>query len=1134
MANIFNRLQFVKHEEVFPTREEAVAYVVNKQTIERPSLLAEPMILLYGESENPSVILAIGSVGDGETASIANKTFFIDFQKAEDEIAELDEKIEEAIKSLTLIPMESDTLDLHSEKTDDGTYVSGDVKVASAQVISGISRDNKIKVIEDEGLFIYVNVEYTEDGKLIFRVNDEVDEFSIPSVVSGEYVYTGDDAENIVLTQNDGSKVRIDVGHLIDEWTVLPEDANPTPIVLTREEVSGKPCPHGVEVWQDILAADVRIKEDGNNILEKVEDNRKLYVRGEADNIKYGNDSNVEAEIDALKDSDAAINTRIDNEISRAQSAETALQTAIDNEVNRSTGKDDEHDAAIQANANAISAETARATSAETLITNNLNQEISERKNEAFAEAEYVSTNKLINFKNSFGEIIGSIDTTDFVKDGMVDEVEIKVISGASYLVITFNTDAGKESISIPLTDIFNPDNYYTKDEIDASQAAQDDKINGISGTVNTLVSDLASEISRAQGVEADLQTAITNEITRATSAETALSNKIDVDVLAEKNRAISAETDLQTAISNEIHNREDDVNAEEARAISAEIALSNKIDADVLAEKNRAVSAETELFNKIDADVASEKNRAQSAETALQTAIDNEVANRDSAVLEEKNRAVSAETALSNAISSEISRSIDKDNAHDAALQANANAISGETSRAKGIESIISGNVVSEETRAKAEENSIKYALSAETTDRISEDAMLSHLIQDETEKRISGDTLLQSNIDTETARAKSVENEISATVISNYETLDGKISGITHTYSATTTTRMNKSANNVVTTDVIIPTDNNIIINDEGVKAFVRLDYDKGTNKLILEKTSSSGRTYDIVELNAGSIINSITYDTETKELVIRYQSTSDPEHTEKETRVNVADLFNPMAVKNPPSGSSIELNITKGTGPLGEDEISGSVLLTNLDDNAVQIVNNGLYVSSSAMTEAKEIAECAKDELKVLEEVLIGHQIANECGEGYKYEADPNCHIINNAESFMMADVLLDKALYEIMHDWFLVGSDTTTTHTEFKTEGQNRRAMVDVKLSHASNALIPESAQTDEELTITSKTDSEFSDTNVLKIVDIESEGGIPIDPDKNGYFGLYLSNIWNCGEYDGDTFDPTLPESGYYN
>jgi hypothetical protein len=246
------------------------------------------MVLLYGESENPSVILAIGSVGDGETASIANRTFFIDFQKAEDEIAELDEKIEEAIKSLTLIPMESDTLDLHSEKTDDGTYVSGDVKVASAQVISGISRDNKIKVIEDEGLFIYVNVEYTEDGKLIFRVNDEVDEFSIPSVVSGEYVYTGDDAENIVLTQNDGSKVRIDVGHLIDEWTVLPEDANPTPIVLTREEVSGEPCPHGVEVWQDILAADVRIKNDGNNILEKVEDGRKLYVRGEADNIKYG------------------------------------------------------------------------------------------------------------------------------------------------------------------------------------------------------------------------------------------------------------------------------------------------------------------------------------------------------------------------------------------------------------------------------------------------------------------------------------------------------------------------------------------------------------------------------------------------------------------------------------------------------------------------------------------------------------------------------------------------------------------------------------------------------------------------------------------------------------------------------
>lgn len=55
------------------------------------------------------------------------------------------------------------------------------------------------------------------------------------------------------------------------------------------------------------------------------------------------------------------------------------------------------------------------------------------------------------------------IDATDFIKDGMVSNVEIS----EGNLVITFNTDAGQEPISIALTDIFNPANYYDKTEVD-------------------------------------------------------------------------------------------------------------------------------------------------------------------------------------------------------------------------------------------------------------------------------------------------------------------------------------------------------------------------------------------------------------------------------------------------------------------------------------------------------------------------------------------------------------------------------------------------------------------------------------------------------------------------------------------
>ena len=141
MENIFDRLQFIKHEEVFETREAAYDYVLGKQIVERPALLAEPMILLYesdDDSKGPNVILAIGSVGDG-TASQLNRTFFIDTQKTEEEIIALDEKIEEAIKSLSLIPLDSSTIDLSTEKTDDGTIISGDVKIADYRIVNCLS-----------------------------------------------------------------------------------------------------------------------------------------------------------------------------------------------------------------------------------------------------------------------------------------------------------------------------------------------------------------------------------------------------------------------------------------------------------------------------------------------------------------------------------------------------------------------------------------------------------------------------------------------------------------------------------------------------------------------------------------------------------------------------------------------------------------------------------------------------------------------------------------------------------------------------------------------------------------------------------------------------------------------------------
>ena len=100
----------------------------------------------------------------------------------------------------------------------------------------------------------------------------------------------------------------------------------------------------------------------------------------------------------------------------------------------------------------ALGEETDRATNAETDL-----------KRNTFANAEYVASEKMIYLSNGFGEVIDSIDCTDFVIDGMVENVSLS----GNILTITFNTDAGKQSIDIDLTEFINPQNYYTKAETD-------------------------------------------------------------------------------------------------------------------------------------------------------------------------------------------------------------------------------------------------------------------------------------------------------------------------------------------------------------------------------------------------------------------------------------------------------------------------------------------------------------------------------------------------------------------------------------------------------------------------------------------------------------------------------------------
>ena len=116
------------------------------------------------------------------------------------------------------------------------------------------------------------------------------------------------------------------------------------------------------------------------------------------------------------------------------------------------------------------------------------------------------------------GTEVFSFDASPFLIDGMVDNVEIKdvTISGESVtcLVITFNTDAGKQEIDIPLTEIFDASNYYTKTEVDdAISAATSGLQETLSAGTGIAINDNVISVTASTTVDQTIVSGSTNAV---------------------------------------------------------------------------------------------------------------------------------------------------------------------------------------------------------------------------------------------------------------------------------------------------------------------------------------------------------------------------------------------------------------------------------------------------------------------------------------------------------------------------------------------------------------------------------------------------------------------------------------------
>lgn len=305
----------------------------------------------------------------------------------------------------------------------------------------------------------------------------------------------------------------------------------------------------------------------------------------------------------------------------------------------------------------------------------------------------YDSDDHEIKLLNADGDIMSIIDATAFIKDGMISDAYVE----NGYIVIVFNTDAGQTPIMIPVTDIFDADDYYTKQDTDA-RIAEDVLVETqrAEAAEQQLTDDLAQEVSDRQSGDTTLNTKIETETTRATTAEGQLDQRItsnNTAIQAEAARAAAAESALSDAIDAEestriqeiddlqdqldayIQSNDAAVQAEVSRATGAEQTNATAI----ATESSRAQSAEQALQDNIDA----EEQRAIAAEQDLQDAIDavEQSAGQDTAAVEqalndEISRATQAEQQISSDLSAEITRATNADNA-------NSTAISNEISRA-------------------------------------------------------------------------------------------------------------------------------------------------------------------------------------------------------------------------------------------------------------------------------------------------------------------------------------------------------------------------------------------------------------------------------------------------------------------
>ena len=919
-----------------------------------------------------------------------------------------------------------------------------------------LSSDNDNILIEKtDGFFASTKLSYvSKENKLIFKVSGQEDTIiNLNGFKLFENIYYDPTNESLVITYIDGNDkvqiVTIPIGDMIRDWEWEPQNEGHNVTITKKRNVTGN----------DKVSADVKISSSRNNILE--DDDHKLYVRGEADNIKFEptGDTTVKDVLVDLKEADEVLNEKIDNEIERATTAEEALDAKIDQEIADRTTDVERIDTTIGTGFTTDTHETV--TYKFEQLQNQVNEEAEKLQNEIDRSKakDDEHDGKIQAIEDEIGDGFGPRNTVRDEIDNLQDEINAVSADSSSRLsdvinedksidVETRNDDNNKPTIKVLKVNLseeiehnkpniikLNADGLYAGVDLAYEETANKLIFSTTNGSKEIQLESMSSIISIEYNPtkEAIVITYMTNghEIKTVEIPVGDLINEWRVEdghphaVQLEKVRVASgtSEQDVLKAsvIINNVHDDNILVMDDGALYVSGEGISAATAAIDAL--EDRMDTAEADI-DTLESGLTAEIARATGEEQRIESKLDTEIANREH-----------MDADLLERINNEITRSTNKDNELTTALNNEAN------------------------ERRTADTN-LQNAITAEQLARTEKDAELQSAISTESARSISEETRIETKLDNEITRSTTEDDRLNnmitgetANRIAADEALDAKIDSVTLTFEDTPSIDFNNpyNENNIVKANVKLQEGENIIKLGEGLYASVNLSYDPARNTI---KLVTSNGEQEAIQLNTvGSLIDGMEYDPVNRALVITYHDAAgNPLHTS----FPVNELFNDWVIQNPSEKSALELTKVINSGDTA-DVLSGRVLITddhNGDgkpdqgsDNIIEIRNNGLYVDGTPISAAVETAECAKEELKAVEKAVFGH-IAGDCGEGFVYEPMPGTTYINSATTVNNATFLLDLAINKLSsytenveEEVFVVSGDTQCLKKELKTVENN---------------------------------------------------------------------------------------------